>query len=120
MAVEYAGLGTVEDSGAPEIKLDAVLRDAEREVKKVAPRPTAGFADVAAEEEYISAASDAEMRVFDYLVNTEGYLSSSGVSGISESYVDFARVEAIVRRAMSGVSNSASSNKLRSIPIARG
>jgi hypothetical protein len=114
MAVEYSGLESVEDSGVPEIKLDATLRDSERLVKRCATPPSE------ATEEYTVAASDAEMRVFEYLVNTEGYLTGSGVGGVSESFVDFEKVEEIVRYALSGVSGGSNPRKLRSIPMSRG
>jgi hypothetical protein len=85
-AAEYAGAESLVT-----IKQDAILRDAERLVRKYGPPPDP------ITDEYESAASDAEMRVFDYLANTEGYLSSEAISGINSSYVDFEKVATIVR-----------------------
>jgi hypothetical protein len=88
-AAEYSGI-TVEDTN--ELELDAILRDAERYVSFYAPAPDPVTAA------YTSAARDGEMRIFKYLATTEGILSSTGISGISESFIDFAKVEQIIKR----------------------
>ncbi len=107
-ALEYASA----EGSMPEIRSDALLRDAERIVKRYAPPPTVITAA------YTVPAKDCEMRVFDYLQATSGYLSSTNVAGISESY-DLLKIEGIVKDAMSGVS-LASTSKLRSVPLERG
>jgi len=115
MVLEYSSL----DSDAiPEIKADAILRDAERLVAYYAPNPSSAESEVP-NEAYISAASDAEMRLWEYLAATEGYLTSTGVAGVNESFVDFDKVKAIVLKTMATISSNPTS-KLRSIPMARG
>lgn len=112
MALEYASLDA---DAIPEIKADAILRDAERLVAYYAPNPDPDVVD----EVYVSAASDAEMRLWEYLANTEGYLASTRIGDINESYVDFDKVKAIVLKTMATISSNPTS-KLRSIPMARG
>lgn len=85
-AVLYAGA-----DGIVAIKQDAILRDAERLVKRYGPPP------IPVTAQYTSAASDAEMRVFDYLINTDGYVSSEGFPGVSTSFVDFEKVKSLVK-----------------------
>lgn len=97
----------------PEIRSDALLRDAERIVKRYAPAPDP------LTTEYTDAARDCEMRIFDYLQATSGYLSSTNVAGISENY-DLAKIEGIVKDAMSDVSLASTSKTLRSVPLERG
>lgn len=95
LALEYAALDA---DAIPEVKADAILRDAERMVTYYAPPPSP-ITTV-----YTEAAADAEMRIFDYLSATEGYLTSSGLSGISENFVDLEKVVSIISRCMATVS----------------
>ena len=75
-----------------EIELDAILRDAERYVNFYTPPPDP------VTPEYTSAAGDAEMRVFKYLASTEGIYTGSGLGGVNESFIDFDKVEKIIKR----------------------
>lgn len=86
------------ETGLPEERLDPLLRQAERLVATYSPAAPDPIT-----EEYMRAASDSELQVFDFLVNTDGGLTSStGVAGVSVSYRDLKAVETIVRAAMVG------------------
>lgn len=89
MAAEYAGIAIQEKN---ERELDAILRDSERYVQYYAPAPDP------LTEEYTQAAQDGEMRVFKYLANTEGIYTGSSISGLSQSFIDFEKVERIIKR----------------------
>lgn len=79
-AMEYAG----EDSPSG-LRARALLRDAERAVRDIAPPPS----DLSGEDEvqYAQDASDAELYVFSAYVANPGYLSSASLDGVSISYV---------------------------------
>lgn len=97
VAVAYS-----EISGLPTIKQDAMLRMAERFVLRYAPPPDP------ITDGYESAASDAELHVFNYLANTEGLLSSENIEGIASSYIDQDKVRAMVVAITAGYADTAS------------
>jgi hypothetical protein len=88
-ASEYSGIAITDET---ERKLDAVLRDAERLVAYYAPAPDL------VDPDYTAAARDAEWRIFEYLATTEGFLTSGGIGGVSENYVDFDKVKSIIMK----------------------
>lgn len=78
-AMEYAG----EDSPSG-LRARALLRDAERAVRDIAPPPSDLSGDDV--EAYKQDASDAELYVFSAYVANPGYLSSASLDGVSISY----------------------------------
>lgn len=102
-AMEYAG-----DDAPSGIRARALLRDAERAVRDIAPPPP----DLSGEDEvqYTQDASDAELYVFSAYVANPGYLSSASLDGVSVSFRDVKdgespvteRVKAIMSRWIRG------------------
>lgn len=85
-AVIYA-----DDTTLPTIKQDALLRDAERLVRRLAPPPTEPPS-----ADYVQAASDSELRIFEWLVNWRPHLSSESVLDSSVNYAENPKVLEIV------------------------
>jgi hypothetical protein len=88
LAAEYS---RIEVDASNEVELDAILRDSERYVKYYAPAPDPVTAD------YTSAAADGEKRIFKYLASTEGIYTGSGIGGVNESFIDFEKVESLIK-----------------------
>lgn len=83
--------------GAPETRIDRVLRMAEGTVKDLAPPP----AGQPRPEDYRQAAADAEIAVFEYIWDTRGIVSSqSSLVGSSVSYQSDPQVLKIVSQTM--------------------
>lgn len=95
------GLVKVQDyddsfAGASQVRLDTLLRRAERRVKDIAPpagTPT---------DEYRAAARDAELLAFDYLFKNPGYLESHSVLDESVSYAKGDALTRIISETMGG------------------
>lgn len=82
--------------GAPQGRIDRVLRTAERIVKNLAP-PDAEPRS----EDYRQAAADTEISIFEYIWETRGIVSSqSSIVGTSVSYQSDPQVLKILRDAM--------------------
>lgn len=98
-AIEYAG------SDAPNgVKAQALLRDAERTVRDIAPPPEPVPSD------YKADAKDAEMYVFSYYSASPGYISSASSDDVSITFAKHdennspmqKRVKAIMSRWLRG------------------
>jgi hypothetical protein len=75
MAQEYVG-----DEAPVGVRADAMLRDAERIVAGIAPPPDPRPTD------YVAAASDAELRIFEAISLRKDRISSQAVGALSVSY----------------------------------
>lgn len=85
--------------GQPEVKVDAVLRDAERILRRLAPPPDTD--DAGELERYRQAAADCELRLFEYLFETRGYISGQrSIVGSSINFAQSPAVAEIVRQSM--------------------
>jgi hypothetical protein len=82
--------------GAPQTRLDVLLRRAERVVRDLAPSPDP------ATTEYRAAARDAELAVFEFLFSRPSYLQQHKVIDESVTYADEQALEQLVRDAMPG------------------
>lgn len=98
-AVEYAGVDA--PSG---VRAQALLRDAERTVRDIAPPPES------TPDAYKTDAKDAEMYVFSYFAANPGYISSASSDDVSITFAKHdennnpmqRRVEAIMSRWLRG------------------
>jgi hypothetical protein len=83
--------------GSAEVRLDAVLRRAERVVRSLAPSPS-----TPPDDEYKAAAADAELAVFEHLWQRPSYLKREDWLDGSATYTDDGALEGVVRDAMGG------------------
>ena len=80
-----------------DIKADALLRDAARIVRDIAPPPSS------VTDEYRQAASDSELRIFEILASGARSVKSESVGDVSVSYADSSSdIYNIVRDTMAG------------------
>ena len=83
--------------GATAIRVDAVLRRAERVVRTLAPAPS-----TPAGEQYKSSAADAELAAFEHLWQRPSYLKREDWLDGSATYSDDGALAGVVRDAMGG------------------
>lgn len=83
--------------GAAEVRVDAVLRRAERIVRSLAPSPS-----TPPDDEYKQAARDAELAVFEHLWQRPSYLKRQDWLDASATYADDGALQGVVRDAMGG------------------
>lgn len=83
--------------GAAEIRLDAILRRAERVVRSLAPSPSTPPAD-----EYRAAAADAELVAFEYLWQRPDYLERKKLLNAEVTYAKAGSLESAIQAIMGG------------------
>lgn len=102
---------TASADGAEPIRLQFVLEDASEMVARMAPAPSTMTQD------YARRAKRAELRLFEWLWTTKGYVASKSVQHLGSVNYDPKAARRIVRETMGPY---AQGSGLRSVPIARG
>ena len=83
--------------GAATVRVDAVLRRAERTVRSLAPPPS-----TPSDVQYKASAADAELAVFEHLWQRPSYLKREDWLDGSATYADDGALAGLVRDAMGG------------------